>query len=378
MNGPRSATPPAAFAAALASLVGIGPRRLGALLGRWSPEEVWSILGEGRLDIPADEGRVSTSRPATVQLARRWQRQVRSTDVAAAWDTLQAAGMRVEVLGHPGYPRLLADDHEAPAVLFWRGDLGPLERRRVAIVGTRRCSSYGREMARELGRDLASEGVTVVSGLALGVDAAAHAGALEVSKGPPVAVVGSGLDVVYPRENAELWDRVAAGGLLCGEAPPGAAPEAWRFPVRNRIIAALSEVMVVVESHSRGGSRHSVEAAESRCRTVMAVPGSVRSSASDYPNQLLADGCPPARDATDVLVALGLSSATRSPGPDPRPPPREEDAAVLAGLGWEPATFEEVVLRSGRSPAEVSLALTRLERDRWVTSRSAWWERCAR
>ncbi|MGH9281074.1 MAG: DNA-processing protein DprA, partial [Acidimicrobiales bacterium] len=195
---------------------------------------------------------------------------------------------------------------------------------------------------------------------------------------PPVAVVGSGLDVVYPPSHARLWHDVARHGVILSEAPLGAAPERWRFPVRNRIIAALAEVVVVVESPHRGGSRHTVDAALARGTPVMAVPGPVRSLGSELPNALLADGCHPARDALDVLVALDLSA----PGPsavtsraDPRPPPEGAAAGVLEALGWERSTFEQVVVAAGRSPAEVSVALAHLERDGWIVGAGGWWER---
>jgi DNA processing protein len=138
----------------------------------------------------------------------------------------------------------------------------------------------------------------------------------------------------------------------------------------------------VVESHARGGSRYTVEAAAERSRTVMAVPGSVRSPASAYTNALLADGCPPARDATDVLVALGLVTG-RLPGADgpsstdKRPPLGPVEASVLDALGWEPASLEGLVLRCGRTPPEVMVALSHLERDGWATSRHGWWEQIA-
>lgn len=200
--------------------------------------------------------------------------------------------------------------------------------------------------------------------------------------------MGSGLDVVYPRRNAELWGSVAQAGVLLGEAPLGAPPEGWRFPARNRIIAAVATVVVVVESHARGGSANTVEHAMVRDRQVMAVPGSIRSSASELPNQLLADGCHPVRDVTDVLVALGLvSAAPPDPGAPRRfPPPTSglpdggptpAQAAVLDALGWEPATLEGLVLATGRPPAEVSVALAHLESGGWVTGRSGWWERTA-
>ena len=311
-------------------------------------------------------------------LGAAWRTAAAAADVDGLWRAHLEAGVRVDVLGGDGYPAMVAADHEAPALLFSRGDAGALTAgRRVAIVGTRRCTRYGRDVAWELGRDLAAAGVTVVSGLALGVDGAAHAGALEAGGGPPVAVVGSGLDVVYPRRHAGLWAAVAEAGLLLSEAPLGARPEPWRFPVRNRVIAAVSEVVVVVESHVTGGSRYTVEAAEARGRTVMAVPGPVRSPASAYTNTLLADGCPPARDAIDVLVALGLSTAHDPGVVDRRSPPGPVEARVLEALGWEAASLDDIVARAGLGPGQASLALARLQRDGWVGGAGGWWERIA-
>jgi DNA processing protein len=367
--------PPEAYAAALAGLPGVGPARLGAILARWSPEEAWQRAGAGGLRLE--------DRAATGDLPARWRRHAQATDVGAVWADLRAAGVSVTVAARPGYPAPLVDDHERPAVVFSLGDaLSAVDGRRVAIVGTRGCTRYGREVAYELGRDLAANGVRVVSGLALGIDGAAHSGVLAAgsSAGPPVAVVGSGLDVVYPRRHARLWRDVAAAGAILSEAPLGAAPEAWRFPVRNRIIAALAEVVVVVESPNTGGSRHTVEAAMARDRPVLAVPGPVRSPTSDLPNLLLAEGCHPARDALDVLVALDLAPASAAGGggqADPRPPPDAIGTAVLEAFAWQPATFEQLVLASGRGPAEVGMALAHLERDGWVAGGGGWWERRA-
>lgn len=355
-----------AYAAALASLPAMGPARLAALLARWSPQDAWArVLAGGAHRQP--------------EVAAAWQQQARQVDVAAEAAALEAAGITVMVLGDPGYPGSLADDHEAPVVLFCRGDRAALDGRRVAIVGTRGCTRYGRDVAYELGRDLAASGVRIVSGLALGIDGAAHAGALDAGLGaaPPVAVVGSGLDVVYPRQHARLWAQVAERGALLSEAPRQAAPERWRFPVRNRVIAGLAEVVIVVESPHAGGSRHTVDAAVARGIPVMAVPGPVRSPASDLPNALLAEGCHPARDALDVLVALDLSppAASVPTAPDPRSPPDPDGAAVLEALAWERSSFEQVVVAAGKSPAEVSVALARLERDGWVVGGGGWWER---
>lgn len=363
-----------AWAAALAGLPAMGPARLAAVLGRWDPAEAWArVLGRRATSDLTVAGACRPEGPGPIGDA--WAQAAHRTQVGDIWAAHRRAGVGVVLGADPGYPEALATDHEAPAVLFVMGDLEALARRRVAIVGTRQCTAYGLDVARDLGHDLAAAGVSVVSGLALGIDGAAHAGALAAASGPPIAVVGSGIDVVYPRRHARLWNGVAAAGLLLSEAPLGARPEPWRFPVRNRVIAALAEVVVVVESHAKGGSLHTVDAAMARDRQVMAVPGSVRSPASAFTNALLADGCAPARDATDVLVALGLCHDAAPPAADPRCPPDTQARRVLDAIGWEPATLDDVVARSGLGPGPVGLALTLLQRDGWVVGRTGWWER---
>ena len=300
------------------------------------------------------------------------------TDVIEAWRAHQAAGVGVHLLGQPGYPGRVAADHEPPGVLFSLGDLSALDRPLVTMVGTRRCTQTGREIARQFGRELAEAGVGVVSGLAAGIDGAAHEGALLVDDARPVAVVGSGLDVVYPRRHSALWHRVAAKGLLLSEVALGGVPEPWRFPARNRILAALADIVVVVESHATGGSMHTVRAAEERGRTIMAVPGSIRSPASAGTNRLLAEGLPPALDVDDVLTALGLVGATpRGRRRDRRPVPAPGDATVLEAVGWEPTSVEDVLRRTGQMPPAAAAALARLEEAGWVRGVGGWWERVA-
>lgn len=368
----RLELPPEAYGVALSGLPGVGPARLAALLQAWAPEEAWRRVRAGSA-VANSAVAAACSDPAGI--AALWQRVAARADVGRIWQAHVEAGIDVHVLSGPDYPAALGSDNEAPAVLFSRGDLGVLTRRLVAIVGTRRCTRYGRDVAWELGHDLAGTGVTVVSGLALGVDGAAHAGALAAGRpGTVAAVVGSGLDVVYPRRNAGLWSQVATEGVLVSEAPLGSSPEPWRFPARNRVIAALAEVVVVVESHSKGGSSHTVDAALARGCPVMAVPGNVRSPASAFTNALLADGCAPARDALDVLVALGLSCGSGAGAADTRPPPDERGTAVLEAIEWEPATLDEVVARSGLDPCQASVALDRLERDGWVSGKAGWWQ----
>jgi DNA processing protein len=285
-------------------------------------------------------------------------------------------GVAVHRLGDPGYPRVLAGDHQAPAVLYSHGDLGLLERPAVAVVGTRSATHYGQDVAAELGRDLAGAGVVVVSGLALGIDGAAHHGALAARCAPPVGVVASGLDVVYPRRHARLWAEVATRGALLSEAPLGTVPARWRFPVRNRIIAALAQVVVIVECHRGGGALHTVEAAIERGIPVMAVPGSVRSPASVGTNALLSEGCQPVRDADDVLTALDLErTGRRAPLPPSRPALDDDETVVLRALDWQPVATGEVMRRTEMALEEVAVILDRLEESGLVRAGDGWWVR---
>ena len=215
--------------------------------------------------------------------------------------------------------------------------------------------------------------MTCPTGLALGIDGAAHAGALD-GPTPPAAVVATGLDVVYPRRHAALWREVGARGVILSEYPLGVWPERWRFPARNRIIAALADVVVVVESHERGGSMHTVESALERDRLVMAVPGSVRSPASEGTNALLAAGSPPARDAADVLVALGLDRGAWERAPA-MVPPVGDAGTVLDAVGWEPSTLEQIADRAGAPLGPVAVHLTGLIAEGWVAHGAGWYER---
>ena len=359
-----SELPEVAYLVALVGLPAMGPARIGRLLTGRSPEEGWARVVAGAAN---DDNEV---------LAQRWRSAAAEVDVAALWEAHAAAGVAVLVPGAPGWPDALVDDPEPPVLLIARGDPSVLDRPAVAIVGTRRCTHAGRTVARDLGADLARAGVCVVSGLAVGIDAAAHAGALAAGEAPPAAVVGTGLDVVYPRANQALWDAVAERGVVLSEYPLGTRPERWRFPARNRIVAGLSHAVVVVESREAGGSMHTVESALERDRTVLAVPGPVRSQASTGTNALLAAGCPPARDATDVLVALGLEAGRRRAAAQAEvPPPQGSAGVVLEAVGWEPVTLEQVADRLGEPLGPVAVHLLGLERDGWVAQRAGWYER---
>lgn len=325
-----AADSPKAHLAAIAALEGMGPARLRALLASTPPEEIWALFAAGdaqRLASGPHNGATSTAavdvedqslpvRPVlTSKMIQGWERQVRSTPhtPAAMAERLDALGL--EVLTGDGLPAVLAADHDPPGVLFTSGSCTEANRARVAIVGTRRASDYGLRMARSLGRDLVAAGVQVVSGLALGIDAAAHAGALDVVGAwtPVLAVIGAGHHRPCPSLNRGLARAVAASGVILSEVPPGIPSAPWRYPVRNRLIAGLADVVVVVESASRGGSMSTVAEALVRDRVVMAVPGSVGRRTAEGCHDLLREGAEICTGSADVLAALGLLGCSLEP-----------------------------------------------------------------
>lgn len=393
----RGDLPDVAYAACLAGLSSMTPQRLQRLLRGRAGIEVFADLCSSRhrlvsrlmgADRPSGHGRARAAGVVT-----SWQREARETDPSVVWENLAASGTRVYRRGGPGYPTRLADDRAAPEVLFARGSTAQLDGPCVALVGTRSATFYGTSIAAELGAGLSEAGVVVISGLAAGIDAAAHEGALApASPAPPAAVVGGGVDVVYPASSGRLWARLEAAGGIFSEAAPGSAPEGWRFPLRNRLVAALSHVVVVVESHKAGGALHTVAAADERGVTVLAVPGSVKSPASQGTNALIADGCGVARDVADVLAALELECAGRiSPrsacrlgagaGGSER---RLQDAArslspaelsVLEALEDFSIPFELVCARSGQQLAAVAVSLEALAAVGLAARSGAGWER---
>jgi DNA processing protein len=376
------ALPPQAFLVGLAGLPRMGPTRFRELLASRAADELWQAVVEGRVD--ALLGWSAELRREGPGLATRWVHAARRVELAELWGAHTGQGITVLTEDDEHYPEVFHDDPDAPAVLFVRGDPARIGGIRIAIVGTRRCTQYGREVASDFGRELAAAGARVVSGLALGIDAAAHAGALSVVGAPPIAVVGNGLDVVYPRRNAALYREVAERGVLLSEYPLGCQPRTWTFPARNRIIAALARTLVVVESQLRGGSFHTVDAAADRDVEIMAVPGSVRSPASRGPNELLAQGRPIARDAAEVLLTVGLSPArdstsvpaTEVPAVDPAAlSPRQR--ALLDAVGWEPASLEQLLLRTHLGMADLHAGLAALEDAGWVVWDGSWVERRA-
>ena len=251
----------------------------------------------------------------------------------------------------------------------------------MALVGTRAPTRYGIGVAAQFGADLAAAGVSVVSGLALGIDGAAHEGACGAGA-PPIGVVAGGLDDPYPRRHARLWERVAARGVVVSESPAGVRTEKWRFPVRNRLLAALSDVVVVVESRHHGGSRHTVDAAVARGVPVGAVPGSIRSATSEGTNALLADGAFPVCSYGDILVALSLAGAdgpaadVTDGAPPDRPPGPDAGPAGLRRPVAGPGVTRRPGPGDGSRPRRPSaVAWSASPRPAWPGTSGGWWER---
>jgi DNA processing protein len=284
---------------------------------------------------------------------------------AAAFDErryrgdLERRGIRFLARSDPAYPPLLAAIHDPPAGLFLRGVADPvlLTRPAVAIVGARACSAYGGGVARMLGRELAAAGLMVVSGLARGVDGEAHRGALDAG-GSTVAVLGCGVDRDYPAAHARLAAEIAGNGrgLVVSEYAPGVAPAPWRFPARNRIIAGLAAITVVVEAREGSGALITADFALEEGREVLAVPGEITSTLSAGSNGLLRLGATPLTRADDVLELFGLESVR--PEPASVAPAAQ---AVLERVQEEPRGADAIGLATGLAAGEVAAALAELE-----------------
>ena len=286
-------------------------------------------------------------------------------DVAAEIDAVQRLGARYLFLGQGLYPSLLAEIDSAPPALIVRGDLSLIERPAIAIVGARNASAAACRFARDLARGLAEEGVLVVSGLARGIDSAAHQGALS---GGTAGVIASGIDITYPPENKELQEAVATQGLLIAEQPPGREPLARHFPSRNRIIAGMALGTVVVEAAPKSGSLITARLAGEAGREVMAVPGSPLDPRAQGCNALIRDGATLVQSVADVLETIRpIASMMNAPTRGFRAEPVSSDASdgdrgiVLNLLSHAPVQVDEIIRQSGLAPATVQTVLLELE-----------------
>jgi DNA processing protein len=283
-------------------------------------------------------------------------------DLAGEMAKIERVGARLLTLNDPDYPPLLKTINGAPPLLYVRGTLSPDDALAVSLVGTRKATVYGREAAAYLSKELAANGVTVISGLAHGIDAAAHRAALDAG-GRTLAVLGCGIDQLYPRDHVPLAKDILTRGAILSEFPIGTPPEAGNFPRRNRIISGLALGVVVVEAPDKSGALITASFAAEQGRDVFAVPGSIFSPSSAGANRLIQDGAKPVLSVKDILGEINvtyrnLSTRDFAPNFDPAD---ENEAALLTHLSAEPIHIDDLVRLSGLSTPTAVSTLTLLE-----------------
>ena len=352
---------------ALNMIRGIGPRTANLLLDRFGAPA--NVFAASRTALEA-----TGLKPETVSELHNSGILERAN---AEIERLEQLHATVITLEDENYPSWLREIYDPPIALYVRGDLDAAYRRPcVAIVGSRRCSTYGVNAATSLGRDLAEQGVTIVSGMARGIDGAAHRGALE-AKGTTIAVIGTGLDIIYPKEHAKLADEIAASGAIVSEFPLGTPPLAQNFPYRNRVLSGLCLGVLVIEAAEHSGSLITARLAQEQGREVFAVPGNITSQTSFGPNYLIKDGAKLVQHWRDVIEEFphemkekiaGVERVARS-GSDLSAQPAfeavelsETERAVFTLLAADvPSHIDQLLMSSGLRSPELMNALLGLE-----------------
>ncbi len=341
---------PLAYWVAFNKVRGIGPARLRALLDFFgTPEAAWHASAASLAEVGLDRRSLANLLEARVKF-----------DLQGELDKLQQMGVDVLTWEDPRYPARLSAINDSPPVLYMRGELRPEDDWAVAVVGTRVASTYGKEAARVLAGDLARSGVTVVSGLAAGIDTQAHRAALD-NGGRTLAVLGSGLDVIYPWDNKKLADEITRRGALISEYALGSQPEASNFPPRNRIISGLSRGVIVVEAGEKSGALITADFAADQGRDVFAVPGNIFARGSQGTNRLIRDGATPVLSVNDVLEALNLTTVAQQVEAQMLFPTDATEAQLFEQLEDEPLHVDEISRAVGLPIATVTSSLALME-----------------
>ncbi len=281
-------------------------------------------------------------------------------DLEKIWDHIVSSGIGVLTWDDPEYPRLLREISQPPPVLYFRGEIMPEDELAVAIVGTRRVSAYGRQVAENLAGALARNQVSVVSGLARGTDAVAHQATLRAG-GRTLAVLGSGVDRIYPPEHRKLAEEIVESGAVLSDYPPGTPPESSNFPPRNRIIAGLSLATVVIEAGETSGALITASFAADQGRDVLALPGNITSPNSIGTNRLIQSGARPLLKPEDVLEALNIQQVNVRRVARKILPADENEAQILAVLSTNAMAIDEISFLSGLPIDKVSATLAMME-----------------
>lgn len=330
---------------------GIGPAKMQALLDRFDDlEQAWHANVGALYALGIDKRTLENLVEARAAF-----------DLDAELARVEQAGLRLLTWHSADYPRYLREVPMSPPVLYMRGELLSADEWAIAVVGTRRLTAYGRQIARELTLGLARSGVTVISGLARGIDSLAHQTAIDAG-GRTIAVLGSGLNQIYPPENRRLADQIAAGnGAIISEYALDTSPDAKNFPPRNRIISGLSLGTIVVEAGERSGALITASFALEQNREVFAVPGPITSKASKGTNRLIQEGAKLVTSIDDVLEELNLTQATQQQAVQLFMPESAEEALLLQHLVDAPTHVDELSRQSGLPTALVSSTLTLME-----------------
>lgn len=329
---------------------GIGAVRLQSLISQFgSPEKAW--LTE------ADELRGAGLSPKIVE---RLLQIRQGTNLQTLYEELLKRGIQVLTWEDENYPARLKEIEQPPPVLYLRGELLEEDFWAVAVVGTRQITPYGRQITEDVASLLAANGITVVSGLARGVDAVAHTAALKAG-GRTLAVLGSGVDQIYPSEHQALAEKAMQRGAIISDYPPGTPPESANFPPRNRIISGLSVATIVIEAGVTSGALITAEFAAEQGREVFAVPGNILAPQSKGTNRLIANGAHPLLDARDVLDVLNLTRVHQQRAARKALPSDDTEAQILNTLGEEPLHVDEIRQRSSLPIEKVTAALVMME-----------------
>ena len=329
---------------------GVGPARLRKLLAHFGDvERAWLASRDQLLAAGLSESVVQNL------LALR-----QAVELDQLLEQYQDQGIDVLTWDDDAYPRRLQDVDDAPPVLYVRGTLEIADEWAVAVVGTRRVTAYGRQVAHELARFLAQNGIVVVSGLARGVDGIAHKAAVEAG-GRTLAVLGCGVDRIYPPEHRRLAEQIMESGALISDYAPGTPPEGPNFPPRNRIISGLSLAVVVIEAGKSSGALITANFALEQGRDVFALPGNITAPQSKGTNRLIQDGAQPLLTPQDVLDYLNLSRVTEHREAQAVLPANPVEAQLLDSIGHEPAHVDEISVRAGLPVETVSATLTMME-----------------
>jgi DNA processing protein len=329
---------------------GIGAVRFKALLdGFGTAEAAWNASPEALLE-------AGLSR----KIVESFQRVHKGVSLEQIWERIQSLGVNVLIWDDEGYPRHLKEIDQPPPVLYIRGSLLPEDEWAVAIVGTRRVTSYGRQVAEEVATALAHNGVTIVSGLARGVDSIAHQAAVNAG-GRTLAVLGNGIDLVYPPENRRLASQIVEQGALVSDYALGTPPDGLNFPPRNRIISGLSLAVIIVEAGMTSGALITASFAAEQGRDVFAVPGNINAPQSQGTNRLISDGAQPLLNPQDVLEALNLTMVTEHRAVRVALPSDPVESRLYKLLSQEPMHVDEIRAQTNMPIETVSATLAMME-----------------